>query len=59
MEERKMNEVTLRKIIRLLARESEEAEKQIVVLKKEIAASPEGSLLTAFVRRNFFRMKTI
>ncbi len=42
-----MNEVTLRKIIRLLARESEEAEEQIVVLKKEIAASPEGSLLTS------------
>lgn len=42
-----MNQTTLQKIIYFLVAESEEAEKQIAVLKKEIAASPEGSLLTS------------
>ncbi len=42
-----MNKKTLQKIIHFLAAESEEAEKQIETLKTEIAASPEGSLLTS------------
>lgn len=42
-----MNEDTLQKIIRFFAAESEKAEKQITVLEKEIAASPEGRLLTS------------
>ncbi len=42
-----MKEETLQKIIHFFAAESEEAEKQIRILEKEIAASPEGSLLTS------------
>lgn len=43
----KMNEEALQKIIHFLAAESEEAEKQITILEKKIATSPEGSLLTS------------
>jgi hypothetical protein len=42
-----MNEETLQKIIHMLTAEAAQTQKQITVLEKEIAASPEGRLLTS------------